>query len=186
MSNEQLHPDQVARETFASLPLHGIAAAHKCNAQPPKPVCRSNMLQTETFALEGALRKRSRVHTMETRSMVSHSVNVPCAFTSRQAPSQVMGQRLQASPFRSMAEQIAVFEGRLPGRSRWALGGTAASTAASAPGHPGPGTTAALTVPVSPKFETKKRVRAPRFKPRDVVEAEEMASMPKFKARPVK
>jgi targeting protein for Xklp2 len=85
-----------------------------------------------------------------------------------------------------MAEQIAVYEGRLPGKSRMAPGSTLVSTAASAQKHPGAIASAALTVPISPQFETKKRVRAPRFKPREVVEAEEMAAMPKFKARPVK
>lgn len=53
------------------------------------------------------------------------------------------------------------------------------------PGHGGTGM-AGLTVPMSPQFATKRRVRPPRFKPREVVEAEEMAAMPKFKARPVK
>eukprot|EP00887_Chlorella_sp_A99_P001555 scaffold8.g1555.t1 len=46
------------------------------------------------------------------------------------------------------------------------------------------GQPAGLTVPKSPQFATKKRVRPPRFKPREVVEEEEMAAMPKFKARP--
>ena len=41
-----------------------------------------------------------------------------------------------------------------------------------------------LTVPKSPAFATSKRARPPRFKPREVVEEEEMAAMPKFKARP--
>jgi hypothetical protein len=45
---------------------------------------------------------------------------------------------------------------------------------------------ASLTVPMSPQFATKRRVRPARFKPREEVEAEEMAAMPKFKARPVK
>ena len=43
-----------------------------------------------------------------------------------------------------------------------------------------------LTVPLSPQFATKRRVRPARFKPREEVEAEQMAAMPKFKARPLK
>jgi hypothetical protein len=38
----------------------------------------------------------------------------------------------------------------------------------------------------SPKLVTKKRTRPTRFKPREVLEEEEMAAMPKFKARPLK
>lgn len=38
----------------------------------------------------------------------------------------------------------------------------------------------------SPSFQTRQRVRPARFKPREEVEAEEMAAMPQFKARPVK
>lgn len=89
-----------------------------------------------------------------------------------------------------MAEQIAAFEGRLPGKSKPGnSSGTAAPPQPPPPqqrqqhsGHHG----ATLTVPLSPQFATKKRVRPPRFKPRELVEAEEMAAMPKFKARPVK
>lgn len=86
-----------------------------------------------------------------------------------------------------MAEQIAAFEGRLPGKSK--LGNSSGGAAAQPQqaqhlqsGHRG----APLTVPQSPQFATKKRARPPRFKPREVVEAEEMAAMPKFRARPVK
>lgn len=49
----------------------------------------------------------------------------------------------------------------------------------------GPAATGPLTMPKSPKFETKRRARPPRFKPREVVEEEEMAAMPKFRARPM-
>lgn len=38
----------------------------------------------------------------------------------------------------------------------------------------------------SPRLVTKKRSRPPRFKPREALEEEEMAAMPKFKARPLK
>ena len=94
---------------------------------------------------------------------------------------------MQASPFKSAAEQIAAFEGRVAAKSRLADKGKAAAAANQqqqqqhARGQQG-----ALTVPHSPRFATKQRVRPPRFKPREVVEAEEMAAMPKFKARPVK
>lgn len=78
----------------------------------------------------------------------------------------------------------------MPGKSLLAHGSAGSSAAdAAAPKvhahhhhhHFGDG----LTVPHSPAFATKKRVRPPRFKPREEVEAEEMAAMPKFKARPV-
>ena len=98
---------------------------------------------------------------------------------------------LQASPFKSAAEQIAAFEGRVPAKTRLGDKGKAAAAddqqqqqqqqQQHARGHH-----ATLTVPQSPRFATKQRVRPPRFKPREVVEAEEMAAMPKFKARPVK
>lgn len=88
-----------------------------------------------------------------------------------------------------MAEKMAAFEGRMPGKTRLGKGpataagssgaGSSAAAAASHGQH-------ALTVPQSPHFATKRRVRPPRFKPREVVEEEEMAAMPKFKARPVK
>jgi hypothetical protein len=38
----------------------------------------------------------------------------------------------------------------------------------------------------SPKLVTRKRIRPSRFKPRELVEEEEMAAMPKFKARPLR
>lgn len=89
-----------------------------------------------------------------------------------------------------MAEQIAAYEGRMPSKSR--LGDRAGSSAAADAREAAPrphvhhGAHGALTVPHSPRFATKQRVRPPRFKPREVVEAEEMAAMPRFKARPVK
>ena len=105
-------------------------------------------------------------------------------------PPTCLFNTLQASPFKSAAEQIAAFEGRVPAKTRLGDKGKAAAAAdqqqqqqqqQQARGHH-----ATLTVPQSPRFATKQRVRPPRFKPREVVEAEEMAAMPKFKARPVK
>ena len=94
---------------------------------------------------------------------------------------------LQASPFKSAAEQIAAFEGRLPAKARLGdKGKAAAADQQQQQQQQERGHHAALTVPHSPRFATEKRVRPPRFKPREEVEAEEMAAMPKFKARPVK
>ena len=103
-----------------------------------------------------------------------------------------------ASPFKSQAEQIAAFEGRVPPPSRKTrpadvVGGGGGAGDGSRTAHKQlhgqqqqHGGMAALTVPHSPRFATRQRVRPPRFKPREEVEAEQMAAMPKFKARPVK
>ena len=105
-------------------------------------------------------------------------------------PGAALPASLQASPYKSTAEQIAAGEGRVPAKTRLGDKGKAAAASdqqqqqqqpQAGRGHHG-----ALTVPHSPRFATKQRVRPPRFKPREVVEAEEMAAMPKFKARPVK
>ncbi len=106
----------------------------------------------------------------------------------RRWPANVL---LQASPFKSTAEQIAKFDRRLPSKGRLAAGNaTAKADQAQRPmqhkAEHGANGLAGLTVPMSPQFATKRRVRPPRFKPREVVEEEEMAAMPKFKARPVK
>ena len=83
----------------------------------------------------------------------------------------------------------------MPGKSRLGEGGSssgAAAAAAAAVPAPAPRHhhqqhgMGGLTVPLSPQFATKRRVRPARFKPREEVEAEQMAAMPKFKARPLK
>ena len=95
----------------------------------------------------------------------------------------------------TLAEQLAAYEGRMPGTSRLGEGSSSATAAAAAAvAAPAPrhqqqqqhGGMCGLTVPLSPQFATKRRVRPARFKPREEVEAEQMAAMPKFKARPLK
>ncbi|KAL4458132.1 hypothetical protein ABPG75_012997 [Micractinium tetrahymenae] len=161
-SSEQLELERLEQEKAAAAALrrHNAETVKHVLGAPPPPVVHSSRPLTEPVELELCTSKRRRMHSMETRSM--------------------------ASPFKSTAEQIAAFEGRLPSKSKL---GNSSGKAAPAPqqqqqqhgGHHG----AALTVPQSPRFATKQRVRPPRFKPREVVEAEEMAAMPKFKARPV-
>lgn len=145
------------KEAVAALRRHNAETFKHVLGAPPPPVTHSNRPLTEPVDLELCTSKRQRLHSMETRSM--------------------------GSPFKSMAEQIAAFEGRLPGKSTLGNSGSAAK-----PQHQhqqGRHHGAGLTVPQSPRFATKQRARPPRFKPREVVEAEEMAAMPKFKARPV-
>ncbi|KAI7845191.1 hypothetical protein COHA_001235 [Chlorella ohadii] len=161
-TSEQLELERVEREKAeaAALRRKNAAAVKAVLAPPAPPVAHSSKPLTEPVGMELSTTMRHRVHGMETRSM--------------------------ASPFKSAAEQIAAFEGRVPAKSRLADKGKAAAAANQqqqqqhARGQQG-----ALTVPHSPRFATKQRVRPPRFKPREVVEAEEMAAMPKFKARPV-
>jgi hypothetical protein len=84
----------------------------------------------------------------------------------------------------------------MPGKSRLGEGSSsAAAAAAAAAAVPAPSAPrhhhqqhgmGGLTVPLSPQLATKRRVRPARFKPREEVEAEQMAAMPKFKARPLK
>lgn len=113
-----------------------------------------------------------------------HTASAPPCRPSRASPA------LQASPYKSTAERIAAFDFRAPGKSALAHGGAGGSAGAGAPTAAKPSVAhqagGALTVPQSPRFATKRRVRPPRFKPREEVEAEEMAAMPRFKARPVK
>ena len=110
-----------------------------------------------------------RLHAMRTRSLSKETLESK----NTAAPS---------SPWRSRAEQIAEFEGRLqtrPRRANAAHAGAQDSQAAGPDRAPG-----SLTLPHSPALQTRKRTRPARFKSREEVEAEEMAAMPPFKARP--
>ncbi|PRW18368.1 TPX2-like isoform X2 [Chlorella sorokiniana] len=164
-TSEQLELERVEREKAeaAALRRKNAAAVKAVLAPPPPPVAHSTKPLTEPVGVELCTSKRHRMHGMETRSM--------------------------ASPFKSAAEQIAAFEGRVPTKARLGDKGKAVAAAADQQQQQqqqqGRGHHAVLTVPHSPRFATKQRVRPPRFKPREVVEAEEMAAMPKFKARPV-
>ncbi|KAL6779113.1 hypothetical protein ACKKBF_B18705 [Auxenochlorella protothecoides x Auxenochlorella symbiontica] len=113
--------------------------------------------------------KKARVHGMRTRSAASE-------------------EPPPASPWRSRAERIAEFEGRQPARSSHAAARTRAGGRAGPAKRPRnegaeTGAGSGLTLPRSPALATRKRARPPRFKPREEVEAEEMAAMPPFRAR---
>ena len=203
------------KEAAAALRRRNAAAVKHVLAPPPPAPTHSSRPLTEPQPLELNTSKRRRMHGMETRSMVGVGVGPgwpsdagpagPCCNVLPRAACCQASARLSSSasappsparylvplqsPFKSMAEKMAAFEGRMPGKTRLGKGpataagssgaGSSAAAAASHGQH-------ALTVPQSPHFATKRRVRPPRFKPREVVEEEEMAAMPKFKARPVK
>ncbi|KAI3435575.1 hypothetical protein D9Q98_001640 [Chlorella vulgaris] len=149
-------------EAAAALGRRNAEGVRRVLQPPPPAVAHSSRPLTQPVALELHTFKRRRMHSMSTRSM--------------------------ASPGGSTAEQAAP-EGRVAGKTRLAFGRSSDGRAAEpAPKHhpqQGHGGMASLTVPMSPQFATKRRVRPARFKPREEVEAEEMAAMPKFKARPV-
>ena len=162
-TSEQLELERLERERqqAAQLRRQNAAALQSVLQQPAPPPAHSSKPLTQPVGLELRTSKRQRVHGMETRSM---------------------GPDAEDTVWRSLAEQVATYDFRAPSLQ----GGK--SSAAAAPGattRPQHGQNMELTLPKSPSFATAKRSRAPRFKPREVVEEEMMAAMPKFRARPV-
>ncbi|KAK2079411.1 hypothetical protein QBZ16_003102 [Prototheca wickerhamii] len=168
--DENAPPADAPHKSTAAQSLHGKLVAAQSSAPAPRPVLApiENAVLSRAASTEDSYH-RPRLHAMRTRSLSKETLESKATV-------------VPSSPWRSRAERIAEFEGRLQTRPRRANATHAGAQDFQTAGPDrAPGL---LTLPHSPALQTRKRTRPARFKSREEVEAEEMAAMPPFKARP--